>query len=100
MLPSDPVARKRTTTNKRGAAEISAVGGNITGKGGGNFGDKPRIGKTGMHLRWHEPKEFRELSKKQKKELFNCRKSRIRRAMGEIRMERVEKAKRRLLLLW
>ena len=56
ILPLDPVARKRATTNKRGAAEISAVGGDDSEEddleeGGGNVGDKPGIGKTGVHLR-------------------------------------------------
>ena len=79
ILPLDPVARKRATTNKRGAAEILVVGGNDSEEddleeGGGNFGDKPGIGKTGVHLRWHTAAEFRQLSKKQKRELFKWRK--------------------------
>ena len=75
ILPSDPVARKRTITNKRGAAEISALGGASNDKNGAGFGDKPGIGSTGVHLRWHSPKEFKQLSKKQKRELFEWRKT-------------------------
>ena len=51
ILPSDPVARRRTGINKRGAAEISALGEASGGKNGACFGDTPGIGSTGVHLR-------------------------------------------------
>ena len=45
LLPYDPVAKKRSSGQKRGSAQISSVMGtsNATMK-------KPSIGKTGMHL--------------------------------------------------
>ena len=76
ILPFDPVARKRAGVNKRGASDISAVGididseGDDTKKTSEGFGGKPEIGKTGVYLRWHTVNEFRQLTRKQKKELF------------------------------
>ena len=75
ILPSDPVARKRSTGSQRGGAEISAVGGNDAGSGGKGFGGKSGIGTTGVHLRWHTANEFKKLSKKQKRGLFEWRKT-------------------------
>ena len=44
MLPSNPVARKRSGAKKKEAAEISALGGASNDKNGAGFGDKPGIG--------------------------------------------------------
>ena len=68
ILPKDPVARKRDASNKRGAGEISDITANISG-----FGDKPGIGKTGVHLRWHSDDEYKNLSQDQRKELNRWR---------------------------
>ena len=68
ILPKDPVAKKRESTSKRGASEISDVNANISG-----FGDKAGIGKTGVHLRWHDDDEYAKLSKDQRSELNQWR---------------------------
>ena len=67
-LPKDPVARKRDSANKRGAGDISELTANISG-----LGDKPGIGKTGVHLRWHSNDEYKSLSQDQRKELNRWR---------------------------
>ena len=62
LLPHDPVAKKRTSTGKRGSAEISHTS-----------SDKPSlksgIGRTGVHLRFHDYKEYKHLNQEQKEEL-------------------------------
>ena len=68
ILPKDPVAKKRESASKRGAAEISDVNANISG-----FGDKEGIGKSGVHLRWHSNDEYAKLTKEQRKELNQWR---------------------------
>ena len=71
MLPYDPVAKKRSTINdrKRGAAEISdTVGAEVS-----SFGAKEGIGKSGVHLRYHKPDEYQELTRDQKSELREWR---------------------------
>ena len=75
LLPSDPVARRRNIVRGGGATEISSASANGGGNGGKGFGDKAGLGKTGVHLRWHTPEEFKRLSKKQKRELFDWRKT-------------------------
>ena len=47
------MARKRELVNKRGISAISSDA-NVEISA---FGDKPGIGKTGVHLRWHSKKE-------------------------------------------
>ena len=80
ILPSDPVARKGAGVNNRGASDILAVGIDVDSEGvdtkktSEGFGGKPEISKTGVHLRWHTANEFRQLTRKQKKELFQWRK--------------------------
>ena len=68
LLPYDPVAKKRSSGQKRGSAEISSVmdTSNATMK-------KPSIGKTGVHLRYYKTGEYRNLSREQKEELKEWR---------------------------
>ena len=68
LLPYDPVAKKRSSGQKRGSAQISSViyTSNATMK-------KPSIGKTGVHLRYYNAGEYRNLSKEQKEELEEWR---------------------------
>ena len=68
-LPKDPVLKRRSTkNNKRTQAQISDT--NATG-----FGSRTGIGKTGVHLCWHEKPEYMKLNKDQKQELWNQRKA-------------------------
>ena len=64
LLPYDPVAKKRSSWQKRGSAQISSVmdTSNATMK-------KPSIGKTGIHLRYYKTGEYRNLAREQKDEL-------------------------------
>ena len=68
LLPYDPVAKKRSSGQKRGSAQISSVmdTSNATMK-------KPSIGKTGVHLRHYKTGEYRNRSKEQKEELKEWR---------------------------
>ena len=71
LLPKDPVVKKRNLQVKRGAAEISemtATAGNQK-KEEKKGGTKVGIGKSGVHLRYHTPDEYDNLSRPQKKEL-------------------------------
>ena len=70
ILPKDPVARKRASGSKRGPAEISDITAEVSG-----FGDKPGIGKTGVHLRWYDDEEYKKLNRDQKRELNQWRTS-------------------------
>ena len=73
LLPKDPVARKRELANKRGISAISSdANAEISA-----FGDKPGIGKTGVHLRWHSKKEFKKLTQDQMKELMKWREHKL-----------------------
>ena len=58
LLPYDPVAKKRSSGQKRGSAQISSVmdTSNATMK-------KPSIGKTGVHLRYYKTGEYRNLTR-------------------------------------
>jgi hypothetical protein len=75
LLPYDPVQRKRSVTQgKRGSADIS----DVTGGDGVTivaFGANKDIGKTGVHLRYHSPEEYKTLSKAQTDELREWRKT-------------------------
>lgn len=62
------IIKKRKSTSKRGAGEISDVNANISG-----FGDKAGIGKSSVHLRWHDDDEYAKLSREQKAELNQWR---------------------------
>ena len=69
LLSKDPVAKKRELATKRGiSAILSDANAEISG-----FGDKPGIGKTGVHLRWHSKKDFKRLTQDQMKELMKWR---------------------------
>jgi hypothetical protein len=79
LLPSDPVAKKRTSGVKRGqglisdstgeekmdAAEVSAL-----------TGGKPSRGKTGVEFRFYTKKEYTKLTREQRDELREYRKAR------------------------
>ena len=64
LLSYDPVAKKRSSGQKRGSAQISSVmdTSNTTMK-------KPSIGKTGVHLHYYKTGEYRNLTREQKDEL-------------------------------
>ena len=67
-LPYDPVAKKRSNGQKRGAAQISTVMDPTP-----NTSKKPSIGKTGVHLRYYKTGEYRNLTNEQKEELKKWR---------------------------
>lgn len=70
LLPYDPVAKKRTSGNKRGVANISGVeDADISA----TQVHKPSIGKTGVHLRYHTPDEYKKLTTEQRNELREWR---------------------------
>ncbi len=80
LLPYDPVQKKRAdhAGTKRGAAEISDVSGDDAAHVNANasaFGAKKGIGKTGVHLRYHSPADYKMLSKEQQGELREWRKN-------------------------
>ena len=64
LLPYDPVAKKRSSGQTRGSAQISSVmdPSPATMK-------NPSIGKTGVHLCYYKAGEYRNLSNDQKEEL-------------------------------
>lgn len=64
ILPHCPVAKKRQTPHKRPQAEISSTNLNPS---------KPRVGTTGVELRFHTKAEYRNLRKDQKDELRTYR---------------------------
>ena len=68
LLPYDPVAKKRSSGQKRGSAQISSVmdPSPATTK-------KPSIGKTGVHFCYYKTGEYRNLSNEQKEELKEWR---------------------------
>ena len=68
LLPYDPVAKKKSSGQKRGSAQISSVmdTSNPTMK-------KPSIGKTGVHLHYYKTGEYRNLTREQKDELREWR---------------------------
>ena len=68
LLPYDPVAKKRSSGQKRGSAQISSVmdTSNATMK-------KPSIGKTGIHLHYYKTGEYRNLTRERKGELREWR---------------------------
>ena len=68
LLPYDPVAKKRSKGQKRGAAQISSVMDPTP-----NATKKPSIGKTGVHLRYYKTGEYRNLTNEQKEELKEWR---------------------------
>ena len=68
LLPYDPVAKKRSSGQKRGSAQFSSVmdPSPTTTK-------KPTIGKTGVHLHYYKTGEYRNLTNEQKEELKEWR---------------------------
>ena len=68
LLPYDPVAKKRSSGQKRGSAQISPVmdPSPTTTK-------KPSIGKTGVHLHYYKTGEYRNLTNEQKEKLKEWR---------------------------
>ena len=72
-MPYDPVQKKRTdrTGGKRDSADISDVTGDIANVSA--FGGKKGIGKSGVHLRYHSPDEYKKLSVDKKDELREWR---------------------------
>ena len=74
LLPYDPVAKKGATCIKRGSALISLAevhdGPNMTIAANDS---KPSIGKTGVHLRYHKPHEYKKLTHEQCHELSEWR---------------------------
>jgi hypothetical protein len=65
LLPYDSAAKKRTVSNKRGAGDISdTTGANIS-----SFGAKEGIGKTGVHLCYHEDDKYATPNRDQMNEL-------------------------------
>jgi hypothetical protein len=73
ILPSDPVACKRSDGGKRDHdATISDTHGGEVSSG---FGGKSGIGKTGVHLRYYENTEYQTLAPDQKKELQEWRRT-------------------------
>ena len=72
LLPYDPVAKKRAAGTKRDhEAAISDV--TVEASAAEGFGTKQGIGKTGVHLRYHEQHEYKELTKAQRLELKQWR---------------------------
>jgi hypothetical protein len=70
LLPYDPVAKRTATSagTKRGTAYISSVEGDDPTT---TQAPKVSIGKTGVHFRFHTPKEYSKLNDEQKDELKN-----------------------------
>ena len=70
LLPYNPVAKKRSVANsKKGAGEMSEMVGTEVS----SFMAKEGIGKTGVHLRYHKPEEYKPLSIKKRNELREWR---------------------------
>ena len=68
LLPYDPIAKKRSSGQKRGSDQISSVvdTSNATMK-------KPSIGKTDVHLHYCKTDKFRNQTREQKDELREWR---------------------------
>jgi hypothetical protein len=64
LLPMNPVAKRLSASVKRGSADISDTAADIA-----DFGAKPGLGKTGVHLRYYKDSEYRKLNKDQQDEL-------------------------------
>jgi hypothetical protein len=68
LLPYDPVAKKRA-----GKRDQEAIIGDTNATVGATFGDKPGIGKSGVHLWFYKPDEYKQLTGEQKLELKEWR---------------------------
>ena len=82
LLPSDPVQKKRTERSKRPSADISDVTVDETADVS-SFGTKKGIGKSGVHLRYHGAEDYKKLSREQKDELREWRKTVGKKDKGE-----------------
>lgn len=71
LIPADPVAKKRQLNNKRAQADISSTIGSGDSTG---LTPKSGIGRTGVHLRFHEPEDYQKLTTEQRNELRLWRK--------------------------
>ena len=69
LLPYDPVAKKRTLSNKHPAAQILAISVEDVDIAMLTGAIKASTGKTGVHLQYHTSSEYRELTMEQKKKL-------------------------------
>lgn len=68
LLPCDPVARRRKSTNDRANANIASVSTSTS-----ESKVKPSMGKTGVELRYYKRAEYQSLSDEQKLELKEWR---------------------------
>ena len=66
LLPYDPEAKKRTSSNKHPAAQISAISVEDANIAMATGATKASNGKTGVHLHYHTSREYRELTMEQK----------------------------------
>jgi hypothetical protein len=76
LLPSDPVAKKRTSGQKRGQGLISDTTGDEQKESAEVSvvtGGKPARGKTGVEFRFYKKKEYEKLTTEQKEELREFR---------------------------
>ena len=73
LLPSDPVARKRTRSTSRNVSSATSEEGTVSV----NISSMEKVGKgsTGVHLRYHTVEEYRALSKAQRSELYEWRRN-------------------------
>ena len=69
LLPKDPVVKRKHQEGKRTSGEISDTKAEVA-----DFGSKPGIGKTGVHLRYHNKVDYKNLNKEQQDELREWRK--------------------------
>jgi hypothetical protein len=77
----DPVATRRTNDRKR-QADVSEITADV---GETHATAKPRIGKTGVKLRFHTKSEYSALTNDQRKELADHRDSREAKGQGRDR---------------
>ena len=68
LLPYDPAAKKRSSGQKRGSAQISSEMDHSPTKT-----KKPSIGTTGVHLHYYKTGEYRNLTNEQNEELKEWR---------------------------
>ena len=74
LLPYDPIVKKCAASgNKQGSAQISSVGGDepkrVAMSSATISKTKSSVGSTGVHLRYHTPEEYDNLTIEQKDEL-------------------------------
>ena len=74
LLPKDPVIKCKQQEGKHASGEISGATGEAKAEVS-DFGAKPGIGKTGVHLRYHDKPSYNLLTKPQQDELREWRKT-------------------------